>query len=488
MGVGRSVLSCVGQIRFQTVKIRFHFLFLPLFLFLMKADGQDFSMQENINNSGACDVIVEVWVNRSGTIPDGLEDGSLDWSGGFTVPAGTTIPYTLVVNPYGGSVTAWLDVITDEGLMPLANLVPGQTPTIYLNEGAGCTNYIYIFGINDNNDGVPPPQLLPGPPLPGLYLPGQLPPPPNLLPPPGQPPLGPLGGGPPPDCITGMPVWSVSEPYISLWLHDEPLGYQPAIGPRVSFELAFKQRESNGVFGPAIFSVGKKWAFSWYSYVAQDYNTNNVVFFAGGGSTTYYTTNDYLTDTTLTGNITNGFTLSYPDGSKDIYNEIVTNSSGYFLEALLSQHFDAQSNKTTLNYYSYSPSVPVARLQNVVDGDGRTNLIYYNTTNPYSTNLISEVVDPFGRTALFSYNTNGDLTNIIDVAMNYDTNDWVTNMTTPYGTTSFTITDSGTTNVAPNGRSVLVTRPDGSHEYYLYEDNAPGITNSFPTNQVPNAP
>src|SRR5206468_8463210 len=42
-----------------------------------------------------------------------------------------------------------------------------------------------------------------------------------------------------PNC--GMPGWEVSEPYVSLWLHDEPLGYQPALGQHVSFELAYKQ-------------------------------------------------------------------------------------------------------------------------------------------------------------------------------------------------------------------------------------------------------
>jgi RHS repeat-associated protein len=340
---------------------------------------------------------------------------------------------------------------------------PGMTGTLFFEPGN-------ILPVNDAVDGIPL--------IPNLLL--------NL----------PSGNYPPGDCGgnnnsgSGMPVWSVSEPFISLWLHDEPLGYQPAIGPRVSFDLAYKQRETDGIYGPAIFSVGKKWAFSWFSYVTQDYNTNNVVYFPGGGATTYYTTNDYQTGTTLIGSITNGFTLTYPDGSKDVYNEIVTNSYGDFLEALLSQCFDAQSNKTTLNYYSYSPSVPVARLQNVVDADGRTNLIYYNNSNAYSTNLISKVVDPFGRTVYLNYNANGDLTNIIDVmsnstAISYDTNDWVTNMVTPYGTTSFAITDSGT-NPPPNGRSVLVTRPDNSHEIYLYEDSAPGITNTYPSSAVPN--
>ena len=209
------------------------------------------------------------------------------------------------------------------------------------------------------------------------------------------------------------------------------------------------------------------------------------------GNRLYYTTNDYLTGTTLTGDTTNGFTLTYQDGSKDVYGFIVTNSnfSGNFFGAFLTEHCNPQSQETHLTYFGYDPGAPVVRLQYVIDGDGRTNFIYY-TNNAYSTNLISQVVDPFGRTNSLAYDTNGCLTNIIDVAGNsssiaYDTNVWATSLTTPYGTTSFTITDSTGTNTPPNGSSILVTQPDGGHQLYLYEDNAPGITNAYPSNAVP---
>jgi len=288
-----------------------------------------------------------------------------------------------------------------------------------------------------------------------------------------------------------MPVWDISEPYISLGLHDEPLGYQPAVGPRVSLQLDFKQRESTAGYNTNWFSVGKKWNCAWLGYVTQDANTNNVVNFPGGGQETYHSTSiDILTSTYLTGDTTNGFTLNKADGSKDVYGFVVTNTTGIFQEAFLSQRWNAQGQKLTLNYFTYSPANPVIRLQSVVDGDGRTNLIYYSATNPYSTNLISQVTDAFGRSAYLGYNTNGNLTNLTDVAnnataINYDTNDWATNMVTPYGPTSFAITD-GVTNTSPNGRSILITRPDSSRELYLYQDYASGIARSYPTNYVPN--
>ena len=287
-----------------------------------------------------------------------------------------------------------------------------------------------------------------------------------------------------------MPVWSVSEPYISLWLHDEPLGYQPALGPRISFELAFKQREFTAGLNTNIFNVGKKWNSSWFSYVTQDVYTNNVVHLPGGKEVTFFRTNDYLTNTRLTGDTTNGFTLSNPDGSQDVYGFVVTNSSGAFQEAFLTEQWNAQSQKTRLNYATYNPTNPVIRLQTVVDGDGRTNTISYVAANSYSTNLISQVVDAFGRTNSLAYDDNGHLTNIIDVAgisssFVYDTNDWVTNLITPYGTNSFVIADTTTNNIAPDGRSVLITEPDGSQQLYLYTNSAPGIASSYSTNEIP---
>ena len=128
----------------------------------------------------------------------------------------------------------------------------------------------------------------------------------------------------------------------------------------------------------------------------------------------------------------------------------------------------------------------------MIDGDGRTNTIYYATNNPYSTNLISQVTDPFGRSVSLAYDNLGRLTNITDVggissSFLYDiNNNWVTNLTTPYGATSFAITDTTGTNVAPNGRSVRVTGPDGGAELYLYQDNEPGLTASYPSGVVPN--
>lgn len=291
---------------------------------------------------------------------------------------------------------------------------------------------------------------------------------------------------------SGMPQWRVSEPYISLWLEDEPLGYQPALGPRISFALAFKQREAVAGYNPNVFSTGPKWNFAWLSFVTRDTYTDKTVYFPGGGSRLFHDATDYLTHTRLTGETNTGFNLSYPDGSTNVYGLIVTNSSGEFLKAFMTESGNAAGQKTRFLYDSYTPgSDPTIRLRFVVDGDGRTNTIYYVSTNAYSTNLISQVVDAFGRTNALAYDNQGRLTNLTDVinlssALTYNSSNWVSALTTPYGTTSFTFTDTTGTNVVPDGRSVFVTSPDGSHELFLNRDSAPGIASSYGTNEIPN--
>ena len=284
------------------------------------------------------------------------------------------------------------------------------------------------------------------------------------------------------DCkrAVGLPVWGVSEPYLSVWLHDQPLGYQPAVGPRVAFTLAYKQREYFAGKNPKWFSVGKHWNFSWFSYVTNSGSAaSNWVHFPDGRERMFYgTTNDYLTNTRLTGATNTGFTLYHPDGSRDVYGFLVTNTIGKFQQAFLSERWNAQEQRTRFFYHSYTPgTAPVIRLRWVVDGDGRTNTISYVTNNAYSTNLIASVTDPFGRSVALSYDSSGRLTNIVDVAgipssFTYNSGSLITNLTTPYGNPGFKMVNTN------EARSVLISRPDGGNELYVYQSSTPGLPTS----------
>jgi len=295
---------------------------------------------------------------------------------------------------------------------------------------------------------------------------------------------------------SGMAFWRVTEPFINLWLVDKPLRYQPAKGPAVALKLFYGQRELKTGYDSHVFGFGKNWNSSWLSYVTTLHNGiyNKVfktVYFPGGGRLTFQNGDeDKVGHTRLSGNTTTGFTLTYPDGSKNFYGLIVTNASGTFLKAFMSERWNAIGQKTRLDYDGYDPANPVIRLKYVVDGDGLTNWIYYVTSNAYSTNLVSQVVDPFGRTVNFAYDGQGRLTNVVDVvgissSLLYDNQGFVTNLATPYGATQFQYTDTTGTNLPPYGRSVRVLEPVGSCQLFLYTNGAPGIPASYSSSEVP---
>jgi len=154
-----------------------------------------------------------------------------------------------------------------------------------------------------------------------------------------------------------MPVWWVSQPYISLWLKDEPLGYQPTIGQRISFYLAFKQRETTAGFVTKHFQCWKKVGVFPGSLMWGRTRTQTAWSFSRTAASGRSIPPTIISPTPrLTGNTNIGFTLSYPDGSQNVYGFIVTNSSGAFQEAFLTQSLNPKGQATTFNYSSYTPA------------------------------------------------------------------------------------------------------------------------------------
>lgn len=129
----------------------------------------------------------------------------------------------------------------------------------------------------------------------------------------------------------GMPGWRVSEPYINLWLEDVPLAYEPAYGPVVALELAYKQRDEYAGLTADQTSFGKGWNCNWLAYL-ENFGYSAVLQLPGGGKSTFlfnggneaiapnYYNYSRLKKTVnpSTGYVTS-FELSFPDGSKDIY-------------------------------------------------------------------------------------------------------------------------------------------------------------------------
>jgi RHS repeat-associated protein len=272
-----------------------------------------------------------------------------------------------------------------------------------------------------------------------------------------------------------MVRWEVSEPYINVWLYDEPLGYQPGLGPRISFKMAYKQRDyAFRTISSGLFNFGTNWNCSWLSYVIDDgvgsYATNII---AGGGQRVYTPDNatlEWYSNTILqrttdgSGNLT-GFVLSHANGAKEYYGH--TNTIDGNKIALLTAKVDPRGHT---NLFIYQDTGGRTLLRYVVDAEGRTNsLTYGNVTYPA---VVTGVQDPFGRSAALQYDSTGTLTNITDVAglnssFAYDSNSWVTNLHTPYGNTVFEYIDNTFGFGSGPIRSVRVIDAAGGTNVYM---------------------
>jgi len=323
---------------------------------------------------------------------------------------------------------------------------------------------------------------------------------------------------------TGMPVWSVSEPYINVWLADQPVSYLTSRGTPFTFQITYKQRDTRESGSDYLISTAG-WNNSWQSYVTLEadipYQTPTLgnsyasLFLPNGGEVDFNPGHDYDQETRLSLRAQNpelpmedgadegdkGLRLVHSDGSQDIYGTVIAIPEPYGddeqSEFLLTRHIDPNGDTTWFQYDAANFSSYV--LTYVVDPDGRTNVLTY-----LSNNLLSQVTNPYGLTAQFKYDSKGNLTNITDAAgmsssMAYDTNGYPTALNTPYGTTTFAIygnTSEASTNDAEgnNGgdsppyidRAVLVTDPLGAKSLYLYQyDCTPFMSTAYPSSDVP---
>jgi RHS repeat-associated protein len=189
----------------------------------------------------------------------------------------------------------------------------------------------------------------------------------------------------------------------------------------------------------------------------------------------------------------NGFKIVYPDGSQDVFGLSYFQRSMDTLtgvprggestaHALLTQRVDPQGRTSLLGYESGTFGLyTYYRVRYVVDPDGRTNTFLYQTNSPTFGWQLIEIDDPYGRKAQLNYYgsgsfSNGLLASISDAVSNTSsfayqgTNGWITNLTTPYGTTAFTFYSNQDLTIT-NGysqRAVYVSEPEGAQQLYCY--------------------
>jgi RHS repeat-associated protein len=328
----------------------------------------------------------------------------------------------------------------------------------------------------------------------------------------------------------GMAVSSVHLMLVNLSIKDTPVGYNPPIGPPVHFTIRYNHRDyllppTPGPLSP----LGPGWTHDWNEAVRENPGNplGDLRYTPGGGGAHTYSSpgsaggggssSAVMQRARLTRPGTNTYELVYPDGSKKVFGQRF-GASGTLL---LTRLEDSAGNAVVLTYDGFF------RLAALTDAIGQvTTLSYENTNSPY---LLTKVTDPFGRfatidyamldfpldqpnpscTNYINYGSTGFLDKITDVlglqsqfayasvdsvptnhscdpsdGMIVLYNGIVESMTTPYGTTSFSM--SGGPPTTNNSRVAQITYPDGSRERVEYnQSQALGIPARDPTSSLP---
>jgi RHS repeat-associated protein len=325
----------------------------------------------------------------------------------------------------------------------------------------------------------------------------------------------------------------------NLSLSDQPVGYTPPIGPPIPFTVRYNSLDGFQPVNQPFSNFGPQWSSDWISFIT-DNPTNDladVTYYIGGGQRTFshFDTNSQsfayqqYDQTLLTRIATNpiSYSMLWPDGSQFVFSQS-DGSVGTSRRVFLSQVIDPQGNTVSLGYegsllVSLTDAIgQVTTITHGLPGAGAGTAgpcTFTNTVapDPYK---ITKITDPFGRSATFSYSPgpigfftctnsqNQTFTNLIyawllntitDVnglssQVNYypDTNAVglsatngllfvtnyidVTSLTTPYGTTSFSLS-YGTS----GSRAAEILYPDGSRErvqYFgssTYPDSGPSL-------------
>lgn len=288
------------------------------------------------------------------------------------------------------------------------------------------------------------------------------------------------------DC-KGMAVPRVHLMLVSLNINDEPVGYSPPVGPAVRFTVRYNQRDA---FQPANFlysNFGHKWTFDWLSYVTDDPANPlaDVKYYIMGGGTRTFTgfsagsqtsALQQLDQTKLSRVSPDSYEMLSRDGTRKVFSlaaDTVNSERKIFLTRLIDPHGNAVS-------LSYDADL---RLLSITDAIGQVTALSYD--HPTDIHKITKVTDPFGRFATFDYDGANRLVRITDVSgiasqFAYDDGDFITTLTTPYGVTSFSKSEDGTT------RSLETTYPDGDRDRVEYNQSTTlGVPRSDPAQTVP---
>jgi YD repeat-containing protein len=276
----------------------------------------------------------------------------------------------------------------------------------------------------------------------------------------------------------GSAVYDVHLMLVNLTISDTPIFYTPPRGPAVEFGATYNYKE---IAQPSVFTysnLGPKWTFDWMSFVTDDPSNPNAtatLYDRGGGLENYTgynsSTQSYAPQMESRAILvrTSSSPIQYQrhlsDGSVEVFAQ-PDGAASFPRHVFMTDSIDAAGNAI---HFSYDSSL---RMIAVTDAIGQvTTLSYGLASDPLK---ITKVTDPFGRYATFDYTSTGRLMRITDIIgiqsqFSYGVSDFISTLTTPYGSTTFVYYESGTT------RFLEATDPLGATEHIEYRQGAPGI-------------
>ncbi len=277
------------------------------------------------------------------------------------------------------------------------------------------------------------------------------------------------------DDDSGMTRYNIQAMLCSLTLSDTPVGYTPAVGPSVKCTVSYSQKEYTDLPATSA-NFGPKWRFQFCSYVQDDPANSNIVpmvYQPGGGFTqTALGSPDEYTGAILTQTSVNPivYTRTFPSGSEMIYSQ--SDGGTTTRNVYLTKVIDPQGIYLTLSYTTSSG----VKLASISDEFGRSTKFSYGFSA--DSFKVTKITDPYGRSATFTYSTTAPyhlmaITDTLGITSSYTYvagTDFITTLTTPYGTSKFTTSD--TSNNSQNlSKWVEATDPLGHTERAEFEAN-----------------
>jgi YD repeat-containing protein len=286
-----------------------------------------------------------------------------------------------------------------------------------------------------------------------------------------------------------MPYYGFHPVSGALVIRDTPLGYTPPIGGSAMLELTYNHRDERQPQTFGYGHVGPLWTWNWLSYVTDNNTLPNppydltTVYLRGAGLEQYspFDAVDPISRAELV-QVTETpvrYERRLPDGTVEVFDLPDRAATLPHRRIFLSEVIDPQGHSLEFTYDSSF------RLVALTDALGQvTELDYEESGDPLR---LTKVTDPFGREAVLTYDGLGRLASVTDVIgmtsrFTYGAGDFITAMTTPYGTTAFRH-EPDPTQTAVFGR-IEATDPMGGTErleYHIQTNQVSTTESAVPT-------